>query len=193
MDRPIVTSLAKIQAQLKAPKTQYNSFGKYNYRKAEDILEAVKPLLAAEGLVLTLTDKLELIGDRYYVKATAMVGNANSDSIYCEAYAREEEHKSGMDAAQVTGSASSYARKYALNGLFCIDDTDDPDTTNDGTSPIPTLPIGQYNAIVDAYAKGQKTRDGGDYRETLIKNYKPTKAQLKAFDADVDKIRSGLL
>jgi hypothetical protein len=193
MDRPLVTSLAKIQAQLKAPKTQYNSFGKYNYRKAEDILEAVKPLLAAEGLVLTLTDKLELIGDRYYVKATAMVGNANSDSIYCEAYAREEEHKSGMDAAQVTGSASSYARKYALNGLFCIDDTDDPDTTNDGTSPIPTLPIGQYNAIVDAYAKGQKTKDGGDYRETLIKNYKPTKAQLKAFDADVDKIRSGLL
>lgn len=193
MDRPLVTSLAKIQAQLKAPKTQYNSFGKYNYRKAEDILEAVKPLLAAEGLVLTLTDKLELIGDRYYVKANAMVGNANSDSIYCEAYAREEEHKSGMDAAQVTGSASSYARKYALNGLFCIDDTDDPDTTNDGTSPIPTLPIGQYNAIVDAYAKGQKTKDGGDYRETLIKNYKPTKAQLKAFDADVDKIRSGLL
>lgn len=193
MDRPLVTSLAKIQAQLKAPKTQYNSFGKYNYRKAEDILEAVKPLLAAEGLVLTLTDKLELIGDRYYVKATAMVGNANSDSIYCEAYAREEEHKSGMDAAQVTGSASSYARKYALNGLFCIDDTDDPDTTNDGTSPIPTLPLDQYNAIVNAYAKGQKTRDGGDYRETLIKNYKPTKAQLKAFDADVDKIRSGLL
>ena len=193
MDRPLVTSLAKIQAQLKAPKTQYNSFGKYNYRKAEDILEAVKPLLAAEGLVLTLTDKLELIGDRYYVKATAMVGNANSDSIYCEAYAREEEHKSGMDAAQVTGSASSYARKYALNGLFCIDDTDDPDTTNDGTSPIPTLPLDQYNAIVNAYAKGQKTKDGGDYRETLIKNYKPTKAQLKAFDADVDKIRSGLL
>lgn len=193
MDRPLVTSLAKIQAQLKAPKTQYNSFGKYNYRKAEDILEAVKPFLAAEGLVLTLSDDLELIGDRYYIKATAMVRNAANDTLSCEAYAREEEHKSGMDAAQVTGSASSYARKYALNGLFCIDDTDDPDTTNDGTSPIPTLPIGQYNAIVDAYAKGQKTKEGGDYRETLIKNYKPTKAQLKAFDADVDKIRSGLL
>ena len=185
--------LIAIQSTLSAPKGQYNTFGKYKYRSCEDILGAVKPLLNKFGCTLTISDDVVMVGERIYIKATAMVRNAANDTLSCEAYAREEEHKSGMDAAQVTGSTSSYARKYALNGLFCIDDTDDPDTTNDGTSPIPTLPIGQYNAIVDAYAKGQKTKDGGDYRETLIKNYKPTKAQLKAFDADVDKIRSGLL
>lgn len=109
------------------------------------------------------------------------------------AYAREEEKKAGMDAAQITGAASSYARKYSLNGLFCIDDTADADVTNDGTSPIPALSPEQYAAIVDAYAKGKKTKEGGDYREALIANYKPTKAQLKAFDADVDKLRSELI
>lgn len=125
----IYDCLVYIQGNLKAPKTQYNSFGKYKYRKAEDILEAVKPHLAKTGCVLTIFDELVLIGDRYYVKSTARLANA-SDAVMSSAYAREADTKTGMDAAQVTGAASSYARKYALNGLFCIDDTADPDVTN---------------------------------------------------------------
>ena len=119
--------LIAIQSELKAPKGQYNSFGKYKYRSAEDILEAVKPLLAKNGCTLTLSDELELIGDRYYIKATATLrGENESESV--TAYAREEAEKKGMDGSQITGTASSYARKYALNGLFCIDDTKDADT-----------------------------------------------------------------
>lgn len=119
-----------IQSGLKAPKNQRNSFGNYNYRSAEDIVEAVKPLLFEESCILTITDDLVLIGERYYVKATATLTNENKESVSTTAYAREEETKKGMDGAQITGAASSYARKYALNGLFCIDDTKDPDATN---------------------------------------------------------------
>ena len=124
--------LMHVQEKLKAPKSNYNSFGKYKYRSCEDILEAAKPLLTEEGLTLILSDEIEQIGDRYYVKATA--------SLYDEAlvtkvsaYAREEDNKKGMDASQITGAASSYARKYALNGLFLIDDAKDADT-NEYTS-----------------------------------------------------------
>lgn len=133
----ITTQLAAIQYELKAPKTQYNSFGKYNYRNCEDILEAVKPLLVAHGAALSLSDDLIQIGDRYYIKATAALMNINrpSECISVTAYAREDETKKGMDGAQVTGAASSYARKYALNGLFCIDDTKDADATNTGSTP----------------------------------------------------------
>lgn len=125
-------NLAAIQSALKAPKSQYNSFGGYHYRNAEDILEAVKPLLAQQGCVLTCTDELVLIGERYYVKATATLCNKEGQIVQTCAYAREEESKKGMDGSQVTGASSSYARKYALNGLFCIDDTKDSDTTNTG-------------------------------------------------------------
>jgi len=122
--------LIKVQKELKAPKNQYNSFGKYKYRSAEDILEAVKPLCAENGLLLTLSDTLENIGERYYVKATASVIDAKNkiEVASVTAYAREEETKKGMDGSQITGTASSYARKYALNGLFLIDDTKDADT-----------------------------------------------------------------
>ena len=120
--------LSEIQAKLKAPKSQNNDFGKYKYRSCEDILEAVKPLL--NGAVLLLSDSIELIGDRYYVKATATISKG-ADSHSVTAYARETLDKKGMDASQITGSASSYARKYALNGLFAIDDTKDSDATND--------------------------------------------------------------
>ena len=125
----IVKTLSKIQAELKAPKGQRNTFGKYNYRSAEDILEAVKPLTAKNGLILTLSDEIELIGDRIYVKATARLTNGEQE-VVTVAFAREEASKKGMDASQVTGAASSYARKYALNGLFCIDDNKDSDATN---------------------------------------------------------------
>ena len=121
--------LIRIQNELKAPKGQYNSFGKYSYRSCEDILEAVKPLLSSYDCILTLSDEITLVGERYYVKATAILLNGAGDKVEVTAYAREEADKKGMDGSQITGAASSYARKYALNGLFCIDDTKDSDTT----------------------------------------------------------------
>ena len=128
--------LAKIQNELNAPKGQRNTFGNYNYRSCEDILKAVKPLLG--DATLTLTDDIVLIGDRYYVKATATL-HLDPNSRTVSAFARESLDKKGMDSAQITGAASSYARKYALNGLFCIDDTKDADTMppekNETTTP----------------------------------------------------------
>ena len=121
--------LAKVQAELKAPKSQYNSFGKYKYRSCEDILEAVKPILRDNGMTLTIYDSVELIGERFYIKATATLTDAESTcSTECTAYAREDAEKNDMDGSQITGTASSYARKYCLNGLFLIDDTKDADT-----------------------------------------------------------------
>lgn len=119
--------LIEIQKKLKAPKGQYNKFGGFNYRSAEDILEAVKPLCHESNCVLTLSDEIINVGERYYIKATAKITNGTED-VVVSAYAREDEMKKGMDGAQITGAASSYARKYALNGLFCIDDTKDADT-----------------------------------------------------------------
>jgi len=125
--KELLTSLAEVQTELKAPKNQRNNFGNYNYRSAEDILEAVKPLVISKGLVMTISDQVVLVGERYYVEATVTVQNA-TDSIKVTAMAREAEDKKGMDDAQITGAASSYARKYALNGMFNIDDTKDADT-----------------------------------------------------------------
>ena len=125
----IYEKLMNIQKELKAPKSQYNSFGKYKYRSCEDILESVKPLLEKYKVTIILTDKLEQIGERYYIRAMAILFDTESDnSIGNTAYAREEETKKGMDGSQITGTSSSYARKYALNGLLLIDDTKDADT-----------------------------------------------------------------
>jgi hypothetical protein len=127
----VYEKLAAVQAALKAPKGQYNSFGKYKYRSCEDIVESVKPLLKQNGLLLTLSDELVNIADRFYVKATAtIIDTAEGKEISVCAFAREEETKKGMDGSQVTGASSSYARKYALNGIFAIDDTKDSDSTN---------------------------------------------------------------
>jgi hypothetical protein len=120
----LTQELNRIQRELKAPKNQKNTFGNYNYRSCEDILEAVKPLLG--DCVLTIEDNIEMIGDRFYVKATAKLSDGIS-TISASAFARESLEKKGMDTAQITGATSSYARKYALNGLFCIDDTKDAD------------------------------------------------------------------
>ena len=124
--------LIAIQSELKAPKSQFNKFGGYKYRKAEDILEAVKPLLAKQKCTLIITDDVVLIGNRIYVKATATIKNEKGECETTTGWAREEETKKGMDGSQITGASSSYARKYALNGLFAIDDNADSDTTNDG-------------------------------------------------------------
>lgn len=125
----IFEKLQHIQTEMKAPKNLFNSFGNYNYRNAESILEAFKPFGSKYGITLTLVDEIVNIGDRYYVKATAnLINNADGNTVSVPAYAREAESKKGMDESQVTGATSSYARKYALNGLFLLDDTKDADT-----------------------------------------------------------------
>lgn len=139
-----IEKIVAIQSELKAPKGQYNSFGKYNYRSCEDILEGVKPLLAKHGLVLTIRDGIELIGDRFYVKATAIITDGK-EQLSTDAYARESADKKGMDASQVTGATSSYARKYALNGLLAIDDTKDADTMDNSKKPAQQTQETVYN------------------------------------------------
>lgn len=209
--------LAAIQAALKAPKSQFNKFGGYNYRKAEDILEAVKPLLSANGCTITCTDELILVGDRYYIKATATLTDIEDGSaVSTTAYAREEEEKKGMDGSQVTGASSSYARKYALNGLLCIDDTADSDTTNVGDgkarkdTPVkgtktaqkpgspskPTndtsdlLPGGKtYAGIIKAYATGKTPKSGGDYRSAWVTATNANEEMIAMFDHDVASYR----
>lgn len=121
--------LNEIQSKLKAPKAQKNSFGNYNYRSCEDIVEALKPIINEAGYWLIITDEMVMLGNRFYIKATATLTNGK-DIFSATGFAREEETKKGMDASQITGSASSYARKYALNGLLAIDDTKDSDSTN---------------------------------------------------------------
>ena len=169
----LTTKLMMIQSELKAPKNQRNNFGKYNYRNCEDILNALKPHLMKYKCVVLLTDDLVLIGDRFYIKATAkLVDSESNNTISVNAYAREEEVKKGMDSSQITGSASSYARKYALNGLFAIDDTKDSDFTNNGKEPPqpqyqapkqepPQLPIQQVKFEINQVArkKGVKSSE----------------------------------
>ena len=130
----IAEKLLNIQQELKAPKSQRNDFGNFSYRSCEDILEAVKPLLKANNCVLTISDELVNIGERYYIKATATLSSVEEMGgiISNSAYAREPAEKKGADLSQITGACSSYARKHALNGLFCIDDQKDADTTNNG-------------------------------------------------------------
>lgn len=139
-----IEKIVAIQSELKAPKGQYNSFGKYNYRSCEDILEGVKPLLTKHGLVLTIQDSIDLIGDRFYVKATATITDGK-EQLSTSAYARESLDKKGMDASQVTGATSSYARKYALNGLLAIDDTKDADTMDNNKKPVQQTQETVYN------------------------------------------------
>jgi len=167
----MIAKLCRIQSALKAPKNQRNDFGKYNYRSCEDILEAVKPLLAQEGLVLTITDSIEAIANRVYVKATATITDGEK-SIFTEAYAREADGRKGMDESQVTGSASSYARKYALNGLFCIDDTKDADTMK----PVEEAP------------KKAKAKAGGNRKTDSLLALKAEMERLSVSNEDVSAI-----
>lgn len=143
----LIEKLVLIQSELKAPKGQTNKFGGYKYRSCEDILEALKPHLKEQGLFLSITDELVAQGNRYYIKASAIITDG-VDRWSVDGWAREEEVKKGMDSSQITGASSSYARKYALNGLFGIDDTKDSDATNDGD--IPQIPmINLQTAIYD--------------------------------------------
>ena len=214
----IYQKLSAIQQELKAPKSQYNSFGKYHYRKCEDILEAVKPLLAKYKCVLTMDDTIVQVGDRYYLKTLALLTDYEaSGHISTTALAREEEHKSGMDGSQITGASSSYARKYALNGLFCIDDTADSDTTNVGEekpqnrtqkggrqsapsnpqkpveSKVKQLSADKYWELVGKYGSGQQGDKGEDLREWYFNYINATPEQVARFDADVDNWRAANL
>lgn len=213
----IHSKLSAIQSALKAPKSQYNEFGHYKYRKAEDILEAVKPLLSANGCTLTCTDELILVGDRYYIKATAVITcTEDGSSVQTTAFAREEAEKKGMDGSQVTGASSSYARKYALNGLLCIDDTADSDTTNVGDSKpektsgrkpvqkvaepktVPEKSSGKadmmpggklYAMVIEYYATGKVSKSGKDYRTAWAEQVGANEEMLEAFDHDVASYR----
>lgn len=125
----VIEKLAAVQRELKAPKGQYNSFGKYKYRSCEDILEALKPVLGKNNCAVMLSDDVEQVGERFYIRATVTFFDCDTgEQVYNAAFAREDADKKGMDGSQITGTASSYARKYALNGLFLIDDTKDADT-----------------------------------------------------------------
>ena len=127
----VYRKLLEVQSKLKAPKNQYNSFGRYSYRNCEDILEALKPILKEVGATIIISDEVVSVNERYYVKATVkFIDTETGETVEASANAREEDNKKGMDSSQLTGSTSSYARKYALNGLFAIDDTKDSDFTN---------------------------------------------------------------
>ena len=149
----VYLKLVEVQNKLKAPKNQFNKFGNYAYRNCEDILEALKPILSEVKAVVNISDEVVLVGERYYIKATVKFIDAETGEIVeASAMAREEENKKGMDSSQLTGSTSSYARKYALNGLFAIDDTKDSDTTNthgkeDSKSNVITLTDKQLNRM----------------------------------------------
>ena len=170
----VYEKLMTVQTKLRAPKGQYNSFGKYSYRSCEDILEALKPLLAEVGAIVNVSDEIKLIGNRFYVEATAMFLDCETgDSVVARASAREDETKKGMDLAQVTGSVSSYARKYALNGLFAIDDNKDSDATNThgkdikpNMTPVSGLTDAQLKRL---FAIGNKAGFKKDVVEATVK------------------------
>jgi len=163
--------LVKIQSELKAPKNQRNHFGKYNYRSCEDILEAVKPLAEREGCVVLLSDEIKVISDRVYVCATASITKGD-ESVSVTGWAREPLAQKGMNEAQITGSASSYARKYALNGLFAIDDTKDADATNTHGKKVtkPKLTADQFN-------------------KTLLASKEQIQSVIKKFDLDDSQLK----
>lgn len=183
----INTKLLAIQSTLKAPKGQYNSFGKYKYRSAEDILEAVKPLCAEQGCALTVSDEVMVVGDRFYIKATATLSDCESDEVISiSAFAREEDAKKGMDASQVTGACSSYARKYALNGLFCIDDTKDADTDSyTATTRGETVPEPDPNALTNREKVMLKGEEMGLSASVLAKRFNLNRNTTEARFAEV--------
>ena len=157
----VLEKLSAIQEELKAPKNLYNDFGGFNYRSCEDILQAVKPICKKHRTVLTLSDTIVEMNGRFYVKACAVLNDLDeSDEITVFAYAREEESKKGMDGSQVTGASSSYARKYALNGLFCIDDVKDSDFTNQGDKPKAEPPKRKQwpDSVVEGQPKPQESK-----------------------------------
>ena len=181
----VYVSLRGIQNKLNAPKGQYNAFGKYKYRSCEDILAAVKPLLGEYDCSLTLVDDIVPVGSRFYIKATATLFDSCGNTIATTAFAREEEAKKGLDASQVTGAASSYARKYALNGLFAIDDTKDADTLNNNaayTQPV----VDNTTRLKEALAKVASATTADEVKN-IYKEYADIKGIKAFYDAVVSR------
>ena len=189
-----MSDIVDIQKELKAPKGQWNDFSKYNYRSAEDIVDAVKPLLHDKGLYLVLSDEMVNLGDRYYVKATATI-RKDSDGegqfiLSSTGYAREALDKKGMDQAQITGAASSYARKYALNGLFAIDDGKDADSVDNSQAEPqaemekPWFNEDDFEAMRDKFQAAIK--DGSRTGPEIVKNLRNTFKVNKKFAADIE-------
>jgi hypothetical protein len=181
-----------IQSGLKAPKNQMNNFGGYNYRSCEDIMEAVKPLLREFNVVLTVSDEMVLVGDRIYVKATATLSDGE-DNISNSAFAREAESKKGMDESQITGAASSYARKYALNGLFAIDDTKDADTDQykqqtSGAQNAQNSAGRTQNAKPNNYTKAPTKASQND--DLMAKAKKQLKAEVDRIGCTWDEVKA---
>lgn len=186
--------LSDIQVRMNAPKTQYNSFGKYNYRNAEDILSAVKPFLREHELTLTLTDDVVQVGDRFYIKAEAMISDGEVD-VSTTAFAREPVSKKGMDDSQITGTASSYARKYAMNGLFAIDDVKDADNfdNREGTSTRNVdshdAPLGRQHivkAIQETAVSKFGAQKGGEIYKRMLAHF-GAKATADLKDQELNK------
>ena len=199
MEATIYESLAKIQDELKAPKDQYNSFGKYKYRSAEGILESLKPLLKKYGCLLWIYDEVVSVGDRIYVKSIVTIEKRDGGGhMSACAYAREADTKAGMDPSQITGAASSYARKYALNGLLAIDDTKDADALN--TSPEYTAPAPRKTAkpecpndvwkkLVMMEVEGKTSKTGLSGIQYLREKYYTNEATIALFEGDVQMAR----
>jgi hypothetical protein len=183
--------LIENQGRLKAPKGQYNSFGKYYYRSCEDILEAVKPLLHELKCILTISDDVEEVGGRIYIRATAKIRNSNGEIMEVSAFARESEIKKGMDESQITGASSSYARKYALNGLFLIDDTKDADFDNKGKEEKTEKPKGNLSKAIPAI-KAAKTLKDLETLENFVNKNEWTQEELKELDLAISATKDGL-
>jgi hypothetical protein len=185
------SKLLKIQSELKSPKNQRNEFGKYNYRSCEDILEAVKPLCLKYNCCLTLSDGIEEVGGRIYVRSTATItDNETGRSLKTDAFAREAEIQKGMSEPQITGSASSYARKYALNGLFLIDDTRDDDATNThDKEPKKEKEHGNQKAILEAIGKKSTIKELDSVIQKRT-DYSWTESELKEQNELIEKIRA---
>ena len=194
MGNSVYMKLIEVQSKLKAPKSCYNKFGNYAYRNCEDILEALKPILLEVKAVVNISDEVVLVGERYYIKATVKFIDAETGEVVeASAMAREEENKKGMDSSQLTGSTSSYARKYALNGLFAIDDTKDSDTTNthgkeDSKSNVITLTDKQLNRMYAIAKVGGYDK----VRVDRLINQKYSKKANEMTKAEYDNVVEGL-
>lgn len=185
----IYTKLMNVQNELKVPKNNKNTFGNYKFRNAEDILEALKPLLKKHNATVIITDDVVMVGDRYYIKATVkFIDTETGEMIETSALAREEENKKAMDSSQITGSTSSYARKYALNGLFAIDDTKDSDTTNKHLKDEPTLSDAQIKRL---YTISNKAGYSADKVKNMVKQ-KYNKEIKQMNRSEYDNVTEGL-
>ena len=185
----IYTKLMNVQNELKVPKNNKNTFGNYKFRNAEDILEALKPLLKKYNATVIITDDVVTTGNRYYIKATVkFIDTETGETIETSALAREEENKKGMDSSQITGSTSSYARKYALNGLFAIDDTKDSDTTNKHLKDEPTLSDAQIKRL---YTISNKAGYSADKVKNMVKQ-KYNKEIKQMNRSEYDNVTEGL-